>query len=108
MKLLILYTGGTIGMVTQRDGSLVPFHAEALRANVPDLSRLQAEVDCLSLGQPKDSSDLGPQDWSAMAAALWESRDHYDGFVLLHGTDTMAYSAVRRPSPRSGCQRRSR
>ena len=93
MKLLILYTGGTIGMVTQRDGSLVPFHAEALRANVPDLSRLQAEVDCRSLGQPKDSSDLGPQDWSAMAAALWESRDHYDGFVLLHGTDTMAYSA---------------
>lgn len=93
MKLLILYTGGTIGMVTQRDGSLVPFHAEALRANVPDLSRLQAEVDCRSLGQPKDSSDLGPDDWRAMADALWAARDEYDGFVVLHGTDTMAYSA---------------
>ena len=93
MKLLILYTGGTIGMVAQRDGSLVPFHAEALRANVPDLSRLQAEVDCRSLGQPKDSSDLGPDDWRAMADALWAARDEYDGFVVLHGTDTMAYSA---------------
>ena len=45
MKLLILYTGGTIGMVAQRDGSLVPFHSDALRANVPDLARLVAEVD---------------------------------------------------------------
>jgi L-asparaginase/Glu-tRNA(Gln) amidotransferase subunit D len=48
VKLLILYTGGTIGMVAQRDGSLVPFHADALRANVPDLARLAAEVDCRS------------------------------------------------------------
>jgi L-asparaginase len=93
VKLLILYTGGTIGMVAQRDGSLVPFHADALRANVPDLTRLQAEVDCRSLGQPKDSSDMGPDDWVAMADALWAARDEFDGFVVLHGTDTMAYSA---------------
>ncbi len=93
MKLLILYTGGTIGMVAQRDGSLVPFHADALRANVPDLARLKAEVECRSLGQPKDSSDMGPEDWTAMADALWAARDEFDGFVVLHGTDTMAYSA---------------
>ena len=93
MKLLILYTGGTIGMVAQRDGSLVPFHADALRANVPDLARLAAEVDCRSLGQPKDSSDVGPDDWRAMADALWAARDEFDGFVVLHGTDTMAYTA---------------
>jgi L-asparaginase len=93
VKLLILYTGGTIGMVAQRDGSLVPFHADALRANVPDLARLQAEVECRSLGQPKDSSDMGPEDWVAMADALWAARDEFDGFVVLHGTDTMAYSA---------------
>lgn len=93
MKLLILYTGGTIGMVAQRDGSLVPFHADALRANVPDLARLAAEVDCRSLGQPKDSSDVGPDDWRAMADALWAARDDFDGFVVLHGTDTMAYTA---------------
>ena len=93
MKLLILYTGGTIGMVAQRDGSLVPFHADALRANVPDLARLKAEVECRSLGQPKDSSDMGPEDWTAMADALWAAREEFDGFVVLHGTDTMAYSA---------------
>lgn len=93
MKLLILYTGGTIGMVAQRDGSLVPFHADALRANVPDLARLAADVECRSLGQPKDSSDVGPEDWRAMAEALWTAREEFDGFVVLHGTDTMAYSA---------------
>ena len=89
----IIYTGGTIGMVRRGDGALEPASIEDLLKYVPELDML-GEWDYATLEPPRDSVDLGPPDWIAMARHIGQRYDRYDGFVILHGTDTMVYSAA--------------
>ena len=88
----IIYTGGTIGMVRRSDGALEPASIEDLLKYAPELDQL-GKWDYASLDPPRDSVDLGPEDWIALARHISERYDRYSGFVILHGTDTMVYTA---------------
>ncbi|MEH6304645.1 type I asparaginase [Olivibacter sp. CPCC 100613] len=93
-NILILYTGGTIGMVTdETSGSFVPFNFELIHKNVPELSRLNYNLSIHSFDPIIDSSNMQPAIWVQMAALIKDNYDLYDGFVILHGSDTMAFSA---------------
>ncbi len=92
--ILIIYTGGTIGMIQdETTKSLVPFDFDHLIDNVPKVKKLDYSIDHLQFDPPIDSSDMNPSHWAEMARAIEENYDNYDGFVILHGTDTMAYTA---------------
>lgn len=92
--LLIIYTGGTIGMIENPvTGSLEPFDFEHLVDNVPKLKRLDFDIDNYQFKKPIDSSSMNPSHWVDIASVIEEHYDDYDGFVVLHGTDTMAYTA---------------
>ncbi|MDE0791711.1 MAG: asparaginase [Flavobacteriales bacterium] len=93
MNLLLIYTGGTVGMVQNDEGSLRPFDFDALLSRVPEIERLEAKVDMLELWDPMDSSDFQPAHWALLAEAISARSKDYHGFVILHGTDTMAYTA---------------
>lgn len=93
MNLLLIYTGGTVGMVQNDEGSLHPFDFDALLSLVPEIQRLDANVDLLELWEPMDSSDFQPAHWALLAEAISDRSKDYGGFVILHGTDTMAYTA---------------
>ena len=92
-KVLIVYTGGTIGMVQDENGSLHPFAMDRIFDAVPQLKRCQYDIDSCQLANIIDSSDMKPSFWSDIAAIIEREYDNYDGFVVLHGTDTMAYTA---------------
>lgn len=93
-RLLLIYTGGTIGMIENPvTGSLQPFDFSHLIDNVPKIKMLNFVIDNLSFKEPIDSSDMSPEHWREIAHAIENRYDDYDGFVVLHGTDTMAYSA---------------
>lgn len=93
-RILIIYTGGTIGMVANpKTGALEAFDWEHISQYVPELQRFDFQIDCLTFGPPIDSSDIEPQHWARMVEIITENYDHYEGFVLLHGTDTMAFTA---------------
>ncbi len=93
-KILIIYTGGTIGMTEDpRTGSLVPFDFEHLIDNVPKVRRLGYDIDNFQFDIPIDSSAMCPSHWDHIATVIEHAYDDYDGFVVLHGTDTMAYTA---------------
>ena len=93
-SILILYTGGTIGMVANHEThALEAFDWKHLCDSVPELDQFHFRIDAVTLGKPIDSSEMTPEDWILMAKTIEEHYDHYDGFVLLHGTDTMAYTA---------------
>jgi L-asparaginase len=89
----LIYTGGTIGMVRRSDGALEPASIEDLLKYVPELDLL-GEWDYATLDPPRDSVDLGPQDWIDLARHIGKHYDNYEGFVILHGTDTMVYTAA--------------
>lgn len=92
-RILLVYTGGTIGSFEDSDtGALRPLDFEHLRKRVPEVEALEVALDFEAL-TPIDSSDMTPERWSELARLLFLRRDRYDGFVLLHGTDTMAYTA---------------
>ncbi len=92
-SILIIYTGGTIGMkLDPETGALKPFNFEQVEQEVPELKKFSYAIDTISL-HPIDSSEIQPQHWLQMAEIIVESYDRYNGFVLLHGTDTMAYTA---------------
>jgi len=94
MHVLILLTGGTISMVrNQRTGALCPASVEAFRELVPELVTSDVEVCILPFDPLIDSSDINPNHWIKMTRVVEEHYDNYDGFVILHGTDTMSYSA---------------
>lgn len=80
-------------MVLDDSGSLVPFNFEQVVERIPELKSLGVRLTALSFSTPLDSSNIGPEEWRAMATIIEDNYDHYDGFVILHGTDTMAYSA---------------
>lgn len=91
-KILIIYTGGTIGMVETANG-LQPFDFSHLMDNVPKLKDFGYTIDSVQFKQPIDSSNMNPSYWGQIAKDIADRYDDYDGFVVLHGTDTMAYTA---------------
>jgi L-asparaginase len=93
--ILLIYTGGTIGMMEDPEsGSLVPFDFAQLRVHVPELRRFDCNIEAVSFDKPIDSSDVNIESWQRMAQMIEVNYNHYDGFVILHGTDTMAFSAA--------------
>lgn len=93
-SVLIIYTGGTIGMVADpRTGALAPMDLARLEHQVPELARTGVRLETISFERPIDSSDMRPAHWARIAAMIGEHYDRFDGFVVLHGSDTMAYTA---------------
>ncbi|MBD3628984.1 asparaginase [Cyclobacterium sp.] len=90
---LIIYTGGTLGMAYDEQGALVPFNFGKILEKIPNLNNLNISITVISFPEPIDSSNINLQHWVDMAYIIYENYDTYDGFVVLHGTDTMAYSA---------------
>jgi L-asparaginase len=93
-KILVIYTGGTIGsFIDPETDTLKPVNFEKLVDLIPELHQVNAEVTVYTLDAPKDSSNMLPEDWIKIVKAIEKNYEAYDGFVVLHGTDTMAYSA---------------
>ncbi|MFW5658340.1 MAG: asparaginase [Bacteroidota bacterium] len=94
-RILALYTGGTFGMVSDGDDdALAPREFSEIQRYLPEIDRLPCRIEYKSLHEPIDSSNIRVDDWERMAEAIGEYHDEYDGFVILHGTDTMAFSAA--------------
>ncbi len=94
ISILIIYTGGTIGMVQDlKTGSLIPIDFKHITDHVPELSKFGYDLQSFSFDPVKDSSNIDPDVWVSMAEIIEKNYDDFDGFVVLHGTDTMAYSA---------------
>ena len=93
-SILIIYTGGTIGMKTDAaTGALVPFDFSGIYEEFPSLKRLNVDIDVHTVNPVIDSSNVEPSHWIALAKLIRDNYARYDGFVVLHGTDTMSYSA---------------
>jgi L-asparaginase len=93
-SILLIYTGGTIGMKEDpADGTLKPFDFSGLMDEVPELRKFGLDIDTWSFSPLIDSSDVEPSLWQSLAELIREKYGDYNGFVILHGTDTMAYSA---------------
>ena len=92
-SVLLIYTGGTIGMVQDERGALRPFPMERIYDLVPELHRCPYRIDTCQLDRIIDSSNMSPDFWVDIAEAIEKRYDDYDGFVVLHGTDTVAYTA---------------
>jgi len=92
-SVLIIYTGGTLGMAYDESGALVPFNFGKILEKIPIISSMNIAITVISFPEPIDSSNVTTVQWSDMAYIIQENYDSYDGFVVLHGTDTMAYSA---------------
>ena len=93
-RILIVYTGGTIGMIEDPETkALKPFDFSHLMENVPKVKMLDYEIDNIQFHPPIDSSDMDVAHWQLIARSIADNYSSYDGFVVLHGTDTMAYTA---------------
>lgn len=93
-RMLIIYTGGTMGMHYDPDvKTLVPFNFSDIVSTLPELSRFNLTLEFISFLKPIDSSNMKPMHWIALVELIHEQYQEYDGFVILHGTDTMAYTA---------------
>jgi len=93
-SVLLIYTGGTIGMIENVEtGGLEPFNFDHLTSNMPELSRLNFNIQTYLFNPPLDSSEISPEKWKEMVHVIEDNFDSFDGFVILHGTDTMAYTA---------------
>ena len=93
-KVLLIYTGGTSGMNRNpHTGALEPFDFEHLLYNVPELKQFDVHIDTFQFDPPIDSSDMTPARWTELSHVIADHYDEFDGFVVLHGTDTMAYTA---------------
>lgn len=92
--ILLIYTGGTIGMVeNQETGSLEPFDFAHIKKHLPELLRFKFQIDPIVFNPVVDSSDITPEYWKKIVHTIESNYAKYDGFVILHGTDTMAYTA---------------
>ncbi len=90
----MIYTGGTIGMGQNPDtGALEPLDFNHLVSCMPELSLLKTGIETYQFTQPIDSSDMSPRLWSQLVRIISDNYERYDGFVILHGTDTMSYTA---------------
>lgn len=93
-SIFLIYTGGTIGMQTDPEtGSLYPVNFDEFIRNVPELHKSRYSITIHAFTPPIDSANAGPSLWIQLASLIEENYEHYDGFVILHGTDTMAYTA---------------
>ena len=93
-SILLIYTGGTIGMIHNPEtGALESFDFDHLLQHVPELKRLNINIDSRTFDPPIDSSDMEPELWSRIVTIIEENYERYDGFVILHGTDTMSFTA---------------
>ena len=93
-KVLLIYTGGTIGMVENPvTGAHEPLDFNHLACHVPELSQLKVDITTLQLDPPIDSSNMNPELWKHLVHIIADHYETFDGFVVLHGTDTMAYTA---------------
>ena len=94
INILIIYTGGTIGMVRDKEtGSLHPVNGSELYEHIPILGKLDYKIEFYSFDQMLDSSNMNPQHWVELVSVIEKNYEKYDGFVVLHGSDTMAYTA---------------
>ena len=93
-KILLIYTGGTIGMVKDFEtGALKAFDFKELLNRIPELHLLDCSIETISFETPIDSSNMNISNWQKMAQLIEENYSKFDGFVVLHGSDTMSYSA---------------
>ncbi|WP_316823406.1 type I asparaginase [Pedobacter gandavensis] len=93
-KILIIYTGGTIGMVNDpKTGVLIPFNFAQIQQNVPELARLNYDLSVHSFDPILDSSNMSPLIWEELATLIRDKYEEFDGFVILHGSDTMSFTA---------------
>jgi L-asparaginase len=92
-SILMIYTGGTLGMAYDASGQLKPFDFKQILENLPEIDRFDFTLTVIALDHPIDSSNVTPTHWLQWAGIVAENYAAYDGFVVLHGTDTMAYSA---------------
>lgn len=94
VNILLIYTGGTIGMVKDyKTGALKAFDFDKLLKNIPELNQLDCEIESVSFKEPIDSSDMCTSDWVRIVEIIEEHYESHDGFVVLHGSDTMSYTA---------------
>ena len=93
-RILIIYTGGTIGMMKDHStGTLMPMNFMKIITHLPELNQLPCDIDSYSFKEPIDSADMNPEKWINIAEIIEKNYDDYDGFIILHGSDTMAYTA---------------
>jgi len=94
-KILLIYTGGTIGMMKDFEtGALKAFNFKKLLQKIPELQQLDCSIETISFALPIDSSNMNPEKWVKIASIIEEKYTQFDGFVVLHGSDTMSYSAA--------------
>ncbi|MCK9180818.1 MAG: asparaginase [Bacteroides sp.] len=93
-SILIIYTGGTIGMINDsKTGALCPFDFDRIAKEVPEINEFDFKIDTITLPKLIDSSDQNPEVWASICDIIIKNYDKHNGFVVLHGTDTMSYSA---------------
>lgn len=93
-SILVIYTGGTIGMIQHEDtGALIPFNFDNIYEHIPVLKNLHYTIDFYTFDSLIDSSNMHPDFWVRLAEVIEDNYENYDGFVVLHGSDTMAYTA---------------
>jgi len=93
-KILIIYTGGTVGMIyDDKTKALRPIGFNEIRNNLPELYRMGIDFYVYAFNPPIDSSDMQPEIWVELASIIEDRYDRYDGFVILHGSDTMSFTA---------------
>jgi len=93
-KIFLIYTGGTIGMMKDFEtGALKAFDFNQLLDKIPELKQLDCQIETFSFEKPIDSSNMNPEKWVQIASVIEDNYAQFDGFVVLHGSDTMSYSA---------------
>ena len=93
-NILLIYTGGTIGMMKDFEtGELKAFNFGKISNNIPELKLLDCTIQTISFEVPIDSSNMNPKKWIEIASIIEDNYSKFDGFVVLHGSDTMSYSA---------------
>ncbi len=92
-KILLIYTGGTIGMMQDGKGVLRPVDFKKLKTFIPELEKINVQLESISFKKPMDSSNMNPSIWIDIVKLIQTNYLTYDGFVVLHGSDTMAYTA---------------
>lgn len=92
-KIMIVYTGGTFGMVRNKEGALMPFDFASILEHLPTLKNLFLDLTVVSFDDPIDSSNIQPTHWQTIGQIISDHYQLHDGFVVLHGTDTMSFTA---------------
>ncbi|PQJ19049.1 MULTISPECIES: asparaginase [Nonlabens] len=92
-NILLIYTGGTIGMMKDiKTGALKAFDFDKLLYHIPELKQLDCTIETISFETPIDSSDMNTEEWRLIGDMIYDRYDNYDGFVVLHGSDTMSFT----------------